>query len=914
MTQHLQTYGVRADAGQPFGCIDILSTDERSYLLEELNRTAAPYPSERCIHELFEAQVQKAPEAVALVCEDERLSYGELNARANRLAHHLIALGVKPGDRIAIVLDRSAALVVAQLAILKAGGVYVPIDRALPSARQELLIADCAARLVLCGDDLVEATIPVLVIEPLIVGTGCSSDPGLALSAETAAYVMYASGSTGLPKGVVVPHRAVNRLVINSGYVKVDAGDRMAWAGNPAFDASTFEVWAPLLNGGCIIAIDAATVRDPPSFARALEQYRVTSLFLTTALFNQYTSSIAPALAQLKYLLCGGERGDLASFLRLLKEQGPVRLIHCYGPTETTTFATVWNCPADFDGSVVPIGRPIANTRVYLLDGHGAPVPFGAVGELYIGGAGVARGYLNRPELTAERFIASPFVEGDRLYRTGDLGRYLPDGNIEFLGRNDDQVKIRGYRIEPGEIVAKLCEHAFVREAVVVARQSRAGDRHLIAYVVCAPETGAAETGSDAGDRGGLAGALRAHLSSRLPDYMVPAAFVPIAALPLTPNGKLDRNALPAPPDEAYALAAYEAPQGTVEIALAQIWAELLGVERIGRHDHFFELGGHSLLAVQMLSRALELGLSFSAADLFQTPVLKELASKVHVEPQPSSRAVISVRSTGSQPPLFFVPSGFGDCSYVFGLVAEMDVDCPVYALPWPPFNDVCPPTLEAMAAEVIRTIKEIQPRGPYRFAGYSSGAILAYAIAERLLSIDEAVSFMAFIDVGSPADSSNASHINLAREFVFERCGISRDEYSEAFEGCTEHCSISELLEKAQQMGALPPDHDLHGDVSMYQRAAVFHRALQSYRVPPLPIEIHQFYASEPLISSGVPPDEQLHRKANSPTKGWDLVLDAAAIHAVPMPGNHTTMVSNPENRQVLARAISRALSGSLK
>ncbi|MER9096210.1 non-ribosomal peptide synthetase, partial [Mesorhizobium sp. M0700] len=230
---------------------------------------------------------------------------------------------------------------------------------------------------------------------------------------------------------------------------------------------------------------------------------------------------------------------------------------------------------------------PIANTRLYLLDGHGAPVPFGAVGELYIGGAGVARGYLNRPDLTAERFIASPFVEGDRLYKTGDLARYLPDGNLEFLGRNDDQVKIRGFRIEPGEIAARLCEHAWVREAVVVARQDWAGDKHLVAYVVCGPEAG-----SDEDDGGGLAGVLRAHVSGRLPDYMVPAAFVRLAALPLTPNGKLDRKALPAPADGAYARTAYEAPQGAVETALAEIWAELLGVERVGRHDNFFELGG----------------------------------------------------------------------------------------------------------------------------------------------------------------------------------------------------------------------------------------------------------------------------------------------------------------------------------
>ncbi|MGY3131094.1 amino acid adenylation domain-containing protein [Bradyrhizobium sp. USDA 4501] len=894
--------------------LDILPAEERSYLLEELNRTAAPYPSERCIHELFEAQVHKAPEAVALVCEDERLSYGELNARANRLAHHLIALGVKPDQPVAICLERSLAMVVGLLAILKAGGAYLPLDPAYPGERLRQVVEDAAPRLLLCDAAgraaLGREVLNALTVVDLATATPAwterpDSDPdprALGLTSSHLAYVIYTSGSTGTPKGVMVQHRGlVNLLFTQLGLFRASSKSRVVQFASIGFDASAWEL-VMAFGSGAALHLPADEIRQASNkLSDYLRSEAITHATLPPALLP--ASKNLGCLAS-QVLILAGELPKA----ELIRSLAPASIVNAYGPTETTVCATVWNCPADFDGTVVPIGRPIANTRVYLLDGHGAPVPFGAVGELYIGGAGVARGYLNRPELTAERFIASPFVEGDRLYRTGDLGRYLPDGNIEFLGRNDDQVKIRGYRIEPGEIVAKLCEHAWVREAVVVTRQSRAGDKHLIAYVVCAPRA------ADEGDAGGLAGALRAHLSSLLPDYMVPAAFVPIAALPLTPNGKLDRNALPAPADAAYALAAYEAPQGAVETALARIWAELLGVERISRHDHFFELGGHSLLAVQMLSRALELGLSFGAADLFQTPALKEFASKVHVEPQPSSRGVISVRSTGSQPPLFFVPSGFGDYSYVFGLVAEMDVDCPVYALPWPPFNDVCSPTLEAMAAEVIRAIKEIQPRDPYRFAGYSSGAILAYAIAEQFLSIDEVVSFMAFIDVGSPADSSNASHINLAREFVLERCGISRDEYGEVFERNPEQCSISELLEKAQQIGALPPDHDLHSDVSMYQRAVAFHRALQSYRVPPLPIEIHQFYASEPLISSGVPPDEQPHHKANSPKKGWDLVLDAAAIHAVPMPGNHTTMVSNPENRQVLARAISRALSGTVK
>ncbi|MFB9984886.1 AMP-binding protein, partial [Mesorhizobium kowhaii] len=372
--------------------LDILPAAERRYLLEELNRTEAEYPSDLCLHELFEQQVRRTPEAVAVVHDDERVSYGELNARANRLAHHLIGLGVKPGDRIATMLDRSVALVVAQLAILKAGGVYVPIDRALPPARQEWLIADCAARLVLSesgGDDLVEATIPVLPIEPLMTGTGSSPDPGLVLSAEAAAYVMYTSGSTGLPKGVVVPHRAVNRLVINNGYAQFGSNDRVAWVGNPAFDISTLEVWAPLLHGSSLIVIPYTDALQPEVLRSLVQQHRIRVLHLTAGLFSQSADDLGPVLASLRLLLVGGDAVDVTAVARVLSQNGPQHLLHCYGPTETTTFATVCEITA-IDATSrrrLPIGRPIANTRVYLLDAHGQPVPFGAVGELYIGGA-----------------------------------------------------------------------------------------------------------------------------------------------------------------------------------------------------------------------------------------------------------------------------------------------------------------------------------------------------------------------------------------------------------------------------------------------------------------------------------------------------------------------------------------------
>ncbi|MHC2320244.1 amino acid adenylation domain-containing protein [Bradyrhizobium diazoefficiens] len=640
MTQHLQTLlrGVMADAGQPVGRIDILAADERTYLLEDLNRTAAPYPFELCIHELFEAQVQKAPEAVAVVYEKERLSYGELNARANRLAHHLIELGVKPDQPVAICLERSLAMVVGLLAILKAGGAYLPLDPAYPSARLRQIVGDAEPKLLLCdvagrtalGAEAV-ADVTVVDLETATPTWGerppSNPDPGaLGLSSRHLAYVIYTSGSTGIPKGVEMSHGALVNSLAGIGTSKL----RTLQFATLNFDVSCQELFICWKDGGVLVLVREETRRHFSDLLEFIEREAIERLFLPFVALNHFAevwSAQRVQLPSLRELYTAGERLQATPLLRTFFEAHPnARLINQYGSTEISVISEHHLAADPSCWPQMPhVGRPIVNTRVYLLDGHGAPVPFGAVGELYIGGAGVARGYLNRPELTAERFIASPFVEGDRLYRTGDLARYLPDGNLEFLGRNDDQVKIRGYRIEPGEIVARLCEHAWVREAVVLARENDAGDKHLIAYVVCAPEAG-----SDEGGGGGLAGALRAHLSARLPDYMVPSAFVRLAALPLTVNGKLDRNALPAPADQAYALAAYQSPQGAVETALAQIWAELLGVERIGRNDHFFELGGHSLLAVQMSSRLSQaVGVELPLSTLFARPVLSDLAASI---------------------------------------------------------------------------------------------------------------------------------------------------------------------------------------------------------------------------------------------------------------------------------------------
>ncbi|RWO15662.1 MAG: amino acid adenylation domain-containing protein, partial [Mesorhizobium sp.] len=697
MTQHLQTllYGVTADAGQPVGRIELLPAEERTYLLEELNRTAAPYPSERCIHELFEAQVRQAPEAVALVYEDERLSYGELNAWANRLAHHLIGLGVRPDQPVAICLERSPAMVVGLLAILKAGGAYLPLDPAYPCARLQQVLEDAAPRLLLAdaaGRAALgaEALADVRVVD-LTTATpawaelpACDPEPrALGLTSHHLAYVIYTSGSTGTPKGVMVEHGSlVNYLHWSDRrhYERAANGSLMLMSFS--FDGSITTLFGPLLAGARLrILIDwIGAVEDGQTY----DLIKLTPSHLSM-LNKRLEAHNGPAPA--RALMVGGE-ALIPADMQFWQERFPsVRLINHFGPTEATVGCATFEISQSVEGMAsIPIGRPIANTQVYLLDGHGTPVPFGAVGELYIGGAGVARGYLNRPELTAERFLADPFSDeaGARMYRTGDLARYLPDGNLEFLGRNDDQVKIRGFRIEPGEIAARLIEHAWVREAVVVARQDRAGDKHLVAYVVCGPEAG-----SDDDDGSGLAGGLRAHLGARLPDYMVPSAFVRLAALPLTPNGKLDRKGLPAPADDAYARAAYEAPQGEIETALAQIWAELLGVERVGRRDHFFELGGHSLLAVQLMERLRRLSLGVEVRTLFASPVLADLAASLgshHEVAVPAN--LITEQSSAITPQMLplielaqgeidrivaTVPGGVGNIQDIYGLSPLQD-------------------------------------------------------------------------------------------------------------------------------------------------------------------------------------------------------------------------------------------------
>jgi amino acid adenylation domain-containing protein len=618
--------GVAEDPQARIGDLPLLSASEHHQVIERWNETAVDYPAEKCVHELFEEQVNRTPDAVAVAFEDRQLTYAELNKKANRLAHYLQTSGVEPEARVGICLERSLEMVIGMLGILKAGGAYVPLDAAFPAERKALMMTDSEVKIVLSTSAMELPEIPLVarinLDQTTALAEGVADGPGIALGGEAPAYLMYTSGSTGKPKGIMTPHRAIGRTVLNCGYADFNESDRVAFAANPAFDAATMEIWAPLLNGGRIVVVDREAFLEPRRFAQLVERQGVTALFLTTAIFDQYAQAIPEALARLRYLFCGGEKNDPTSFSRVLEQSGPRHLVHCYGPTETTTFAITHEVTEVSAGKSIPLGRPISNTRIYILDANLQPTPIGVTGELYIGGAGVALGYLNRPELTAERFLNDPFTEqtGARMYKTGDLGCWLADGTIEFLGRSDFQVKIRGFRIELGEIEARLEEHAGVGQAVVVMREDTAGDKRLVAYYTCVEET----------ERVVVAEDLRSHLSARLPEYMVPAAYVRLERFSLTPNGKLDRQALPAPEGDAYVARGYEAPVGETETTLASIWAEMLGVEEVGRRDNFFELGGHSLLGMQVISQLRQtLGVEVSIRDLFAQPILASFAEYV---------------------------------------------------------------------------------------------------------------------------------------------------------------------------------------------------------------------------------------------------------------------------------------------
>jgi amino acid adenylation domain-containing protein len=746
--------------------IPLLTEPERRQLLVEWNSTLADYPADRCLHELFERQVERTPDALALVFEDQRLSYGELNRRANQLAHHLRKQGVGPEVCVGIFMERSVEMVVGIYGVVKAGGAYVPLDPEHPPERVAFMLQDTRVPVVLTQERL-KAGLPHS--DARVICLDCAG-PELALeraqnlasgaTGDNLAYLIYTSGSTGMPKGVMNTRRGIcNRLLWMQDAYRLAEGERVLQKTPYSFDVSVWEFFWPLSAGATLVVARPGGHRESDYLVRTIREQEITTLHFVPSMLQIFLDEKdVGECSTLKRVICSGEALSYE-----LQEQFfsrlPAELHNLYGPTEAAVDVTYWPCQRGSARRMVPIGYPVANTQMYILDPRLQPVPIGVSGELYIGGVQVARGYLNRPELSAGKFIPDPFssLPGARLYRTGDLARYLYRGEIEYLGRSDHQVKIRGFRIEPMEIEAVLEQHGTVGQVVVMAREDHAGDKRLVAYIV-----------ADGGQTP-CAGVLRDYLQGKLPEYMVPNAFVMLEEFPLFPNGKVDRRALPAPeytrPEKAYI-----APRAPAEIALAKIWAEVLGVERVGVDDNFFELGGHSLLAVKLfVSIRKWAGIDLPLATLFRSPTVRGLAELLDSgraeAPVPGERgsemsapvqqwcSLVPMQPEGGRPPFFVIHAIGGNVLNYFSLLPHLGPEQPVYGLQARGLDGVQPPyaSIEEMAGGYIAEIRSVQPCGPYFLGGASFGGTVAYEIARQLMLEGEKVATLALFDAVGP-------------------------------------------------------------------------------------------------------------------------------------------------------------------
>jgi amino acid adenylation domain-containing protein len=884
--------------------IDLLSDEER-LALAAWNRTERDV-SARTALALFDGWVARTPDAPALAFEGERLTFAELDARTRRIARGLVARGAGPEARVGLCVERSAEMIVALLGILRAGAAYVPLDPTFPPARMADMLADAGASLVLAQD----ALLPVLQgigAEVVRIGEIERNAPDAVplpeIRPESLAYVIYTSGSTGRPKGVAVEHRQLAHYA-QAVAERLALPERASYAtvSTIAADLGHTSVFGALCGGGCLHVIGGERIGDAQSFAAYLADNAVDVLKITPSHLAALMGGADPgAVLPRRCLVLGGE-ASRATWVDEIRALAPeLRLVNHYGPTETTVGALAYVADSelpDTSGGTVPIGRPLANARAYVLDAALRPVPIGIPGELCIGGLGVARGYLGRAALTAERFVPDPFadVPGARMYRTGDRARRLAEGSIEFLGRIDQQVKVRGFRVEPGEVESILRAHTAVRDAAVVARPDPNGTAVLLAYVVGAQ--GAAADGD----------ALHRHCAAHLPAYMVPAVFVPLDALPLTPNGKLDRAALPAPegtPGDGYVV-----PRDVTELQVARIWSEALGVPRIGANDDFFRLGGHSLLAVRMLPRIRErFGRDLPLTTLFQHSTVAAFAAALRREGADADdgRLLVTLNAGGARPPLFFFPPAGGTVTHYADLARLMGPDQPFLAFQAPGVNGAEAPltTVESMVDRYLAEIRQAQPQGPYWLGGWSAGGLTAFETARRLRAEGEEVALLALVDPPAPDAEREAAPDQVALYRRFARSTVTGDE------------ALLDAL--ADELRALAPEERLaglsrwitrHGGhvmdaelervgrvMAVYEATA---RAVRDYRdPPPLDAPAVLFVATEGRPEDGFGPDVL-------PGRWRPFVAGELPVRLIP--GVHAQLVLEPA-AVALADALREAM-----
>jgi amino acid adenylation domain-containing protein len=969
---HFQTLlaGVVANPTRRLADLPVLTLVQQRQLLVEWNATSAPAPSEQCIHDLIAAQVARVPDSVALVfdagpAKDERrttndtsepsafvlrpsspmhLTYRELNTRADQLAHGLQVLGVGPEVVVAVCMERSIELIVALLGILKAGGAYLPLDPTYPAERLAFMLDDSQAPVLLTQASLID-TLPTswafvicLDTEWATIAQAAPAQLARGLEPANLAYVIYTSGSTGQPKGVQISQRNLVHSTWARRQTYHAPLDSLLLLSSVAFDSSVAAIFWTLFQGGTLILPPDGAQRDLPQLLQLFAQHRISHMLCLPALYRLLLETPA-ALVSLQCVIVAGEACPATLVAEHNARLPEIALYNEYGPTEGTVWSSVHRCSTADAATTVPIGRPIANAQLYVLDGQLHPLPPGVAGELYLSGAGLARGYLGHPDLTAERFVPNPFAppedegrraddEADarpvvprpsscvRLYKTGDLARFRPDGNIEFLGRVDQQVKLRGFRIELGEITAVLNEHPTIRESAVVVR----GDAGLVAYVVPLADerrTPNAE-GADSSfvvHPSSLANELRAFLQAKLPDYMVPAVVV-LAAMPLTPSGKIDRRALHTlESTQIHSQETYVAPRNTLELQLVHIWEHLLAVRPISVTANFFDLGGHSLLAVGLMAHIQQhFGRQLSLSALFQMPTIEQIASllRQHVDPAPAS-PLVAIQPGGSKPPLFLIhPSGGTVLCYV-KLAQQLGLDQPCYGLQARGLEDEHEPhlSIEEMAAHYIEALRVVQPHGPYRLGGWSSGGIVAFEMAQQLHRQGQDVALLALLDTYAPASNGKANPADLDDAAII--VGIIGEqnlamEYA-AFQQLDPDEQLNYAIALGRKANVLPPDA---GPAQFRQLLRVFRAnmlAIQRYVPERYPNRITLFSANKSNENVDAP-ETAPSMHSDDQTLGW-AALSVLPVTVYHTPGDHRQMLNEP-HVHTLAEQLRRCIETS--
>ena len=879
--------------------LPMLTVAERDQLLNRWNATQTAYPRYTTVHASFADQAARTPGATALSYAGQRVSYRELDERANRLAHYLRGLGVGLEARVGLYLNRSTDLIVALLAVLKADAAYVPLDPAYPLDRLTYMLRDAGVEVLITEQALLDRLgdgqrAICLDRDAALIAARPARAPESRATAESLAYVMYTSGSTGQPKGSSITHRSILRLVKQTNFATLSADEVFLQFAPVSFDAATLEVWGALLNGARL-AVAPPELLNLADLGQLIQDERVTTLWLTAGLFSQMVDEQLAGLRGVRQLLTGGDVVSPTHVRLVLQAHPGTTVINGYGPTENTTF-TCTHPVATLDEveEPLPIGRPVANTQVYILDRQLRPVPVGVAGDIYAAGDGLARDYHGQPALTAARFIPNPFSAepGARMYAVGDQGRYRADGTVEFLGRTDDQVKIRGYRIELGEIEAVLSQHPVVRNCVVLAQELVPGQKRLAAFFV--PDV--AEDQPMLSPR-----QIREYLKEWLPEYMVPLSFSPVESIPLTPNGKVDRQALLAP-DRIFSdtLGAYVAPRDQTELQLTKLWEYVLGVRPIGVYHNFFDLGGQSLLAMRLTTQIQRLfGQRISTATLFREPTIAQLAQRLRApaEDQPWT-PLVSLQEGGDKPPLFLLSPGGGKPFCYIPLVRHLRDDRPIYGLQargvepgQQPFQDV-----GELADCYIEAIRSVQPQGPYLLCGWSAGGSFALEVAQRLRRQGQDIALLCVMDSLLQKPDNIQEVLNYADQLIAFISPQNLPLSIEEFHALDREEQIQMVVELAGQIGLVAPDTGRDQVLRNVDVVGASNRIAMTYDPAPYDGRITLFYTYKD-------PEEAKYNKVQITSfdalLGWGDIA-SENLDVVLVSGDHQNMLSMPHVQSV--------------